>query len=93
MKILNEIEDSIGRRISLKNMSLHQQSGLFAVMRVVFQKPELKTMGIESKGSLVERIVNAVNAEDWKLVADLAEMKVWEVNHDWSSKLKERRNE
>jgi hypothetical protein len=93
VEILDEIEDLLERRISLTDMSLQQRSSLFCVMRVVFQRPEWKIKEVGSKVRLVKRIVDAVIAENWKLVADIAEMKVWEVNHDWSSKLKEERNE
>jgi hypothetical protein len=68
----------------LHRMSLHKRSGLFSVMRVLFQRPEWETMELESKVSLVERIVEAVEIEDWKTVADLAEMKVVYVNQSAS---------
>jgi len=93
VEILDEIEDLMDRRISLTNMSLQQQSNLFGVMRLVFKRHGWKSKEVESRTTLVEGIMDALTAGDWKSVADLAEMKVSEVNRDWSSNFKEGRNE
>jgi hypothetical protein len=83
-EILDRMFDEIGlphaSRDAIGLLPAYAAAGLSSVLISVIRKPKWDVSDVDSQRLLVEQVVNAVSAEDWELVAHLADMRIQGLN-------------